>query len=89
MYLGPKNPSFWDFQSPTDLVLVVEMNEFHVHKTVLTDASTVFKVMLESKNFKEKNMKSIDLPGKKAEDMSLLLKFLYFEAEVKGNTTLV
>lgn len=64
---------------------MVEGREFHVHKTVLTEASPVFKVMLESDHFSEKHMEKIDLPEKKSEDISLLLKFLYFEAEVKGN----
>lgn len=41
--------------------------------------------MLESDHFSEKHMEKIDLPEKKSEDISLLLKFLYFEAEVKGN----
>lgn len=67
----------WDFRTPTDLVLIVEDREFHVHKSVLRKASPVFKVMLESGDFKEKNMGRIDLPDKKKEDIHRLLLFLY------------
>ena len=67
----------WDFQTATDVVLVAEEKQFHVHKSVLTKASPVFKVMLQSGNFKEKDTKIINLPGKKKEDIHRLLLFLY------------
>ena len=68
---------WWDFRKAPDLVLVVEDEEYHVHKEILTEASPVFKVMLESENFLEKHSRRILLPGKREADIQQLLNFLY------------
>ena len=79
----------WDFRTPTDMVLIVEDHEFYVHKSVLAKASPVFKVMLESGDFKEKNMGKIELPGKSKEDIHRLLLFLYpYGFGIKSNCVL-
>ena len=77
----------WDFKRKLpDLTLVVEDEEYHVHKEVLTEVSPVFKVMLESKNFRENFVNEIELPGKKKEDIQQLLNVLYLSIFTKpGN----
>ena len=67
----------WDFRKAPDLVLVVEDEEYHVHKKILTEASRVFKVMLESENFCEKYSRRIPLPDKRGVDIQQLLNALY------------
>lgn len=78
---------YWNFAEPPDLVLKVENKEYHVHKRILTEVSPVFKVMLESENFREKNLRKIELPGKRAEDMHVLLNLLYpFGHQITGKS---
>ena len=60
-----------------DVVLIVEHEDYYVHKELLTDASPVFKVMLESEIFCDKKLKKIELPGKKGKDILQLLNCLY------------
>ena len=60
-----------------DVVLIVEHEDYYVHKELLTDASPVFKVMLESEIFRDKKLKKIELPGKKGKDILQLLNCLY------------
>ena len=75
----------WDFRKAPDLVLVVEDEEYHVHKEILTKASPVFKVMLESENFREKYARRIPLPGKRGPDIQQLLNGLYpYGHEISG-----
>ena len=60
------NPT--DFSEPwkfSDVVLVVEDQRFHVHRSVLAFWSPVFDRMFMSE-FKEKSNDEIPLPGKKA-----------------------
>ena len=77
----------WDFTSPTDLVLVIEERDFHVHRQILCDCSPVFRVMLESEHFSEKDQKYILLPEKKAADFQQLLNFIYpFGHAITGNS---
>ena len=59
-----------DFSEPwkfSDVVLVVEDQKFHVHRSTLSIWSPVFETMFTSM-FKEKNINEIPLPGKKAID---------------------
>lgn len=68
-----------EFSSPwdnSDLVLVVEDQKLHVHRTILIMASPVFKAMLSS-NFKEKDAKELTLPGKKFNEFVDLLRQIY------------
>ena len=60
-----------------DVVLIVEHEDYYVHKELLTNASPVFKVMLESEIFRDKKLKKIELPGKKGKDILQLLNCLY------------
>ena len=67
------------FASPwndSDLVLVVEDRELHVHRLILTLLSPVFKAMLDG-NFSEARKNKITLEGKELESMVLFLKLLY------------
>ena len=57
-----------DFLEPwklSDVVLVVEDQKFHVHRSFLAVWSPVFEKMFTTE-FKEKNNDEIPLPGKKA-----------------------
>ena len=60
----------------SDIILVVEEQKFHVHRVMLSMASPVFKAML-SGGFKEKAAAEIPLRGKKADEMTDLLKQIY------------
>ncbi|KAL9962433.1 hypothetical protein ACROYT_G031537, partial [Oculina patagonica] len=68
-----------DFSGPwkfSDVVLVVEEQRFHVHRSTLAIWSPVFETMFTS-NFKEKNSEEIPLPGKKANEFKELLQIMY------------
>lgn len=68
-----------DFSEPwkfSDVVLVVEEQKFHVHRSTLAIWSPVFETMFTS-NFKEKNSEEIPLPGKKASEFKELLQIMY------------
>ena len=80
-----------DFLEPwklSDVVLVVEDQKFHVHRSFLAVWSPVFEKMFTSE-FKEKNNDEIPLPGKKASEIKQLLYMLYPSSEeiqlTKGN----
>lgn len=77
-----------DFLEPwklSDVVLVVEDQKFHVHRSILAFWSPVFEKMFTS-NFKEKNDDEIPLPGKKEGEIKLLLLMLYPSLEEKQVT---
>ncbi|XP_078382975.1 BTB and MATH domain-containing protein 38-like isoform X2 [Oculina patagonica] len=68
-----------DFSEPwkfSDVVLVVEEQRFHVHRSTLAMWSPVFERMFTS-DFKEKNSDEIPLPGKKASEIKELLQIMY------------
>lgn len=68
-----------DFSSPwhlSDVVLVAGDTKLHVHKCILSMWSPVFEAMFTSQ-FKESTAKEIPLPEKRAEEMEVLLKFIY------------
>ena len=72
-----------DFLEPwklSDVVLVVEDQKFHVHRSFLAVWSPVFEKMFTSE-FKEKNNDEIPLPGKKASEIKQLLCMLYPSSE--------
>jgi hypothetical protein len=60
----------------SDVVLVVEGNEFHVHRSILSLQSPVFKAMFNG-NFKDATEKKIELKDDKYEAMLLFLQLLY------------
>ena len=67
------------FEAPwknSDIVLVVEDTEFHVHSSILSIQSPVFEAMLNP-GFKEAKQDKITLEGKDAEEMKDFLKLLY------------
>ena len=77
-----------DFLEPwklSDVVLVVEDQKFHVHRSFLAVWSPVFEKMFTSE-FKEKNNDEIPLPGKKASEIKQLLCMLYPPLEEKQVT---
>ena len=68
----------------SDVILVVEESEFHVHKVILAMCSPVFERMFTS-DFKEKEAQRIPLPEKKSEDIKEMLLVLYpFAKPVTG-----
>ena len=60
----------------SDVVLVVQENEFHVHRYILSLQSPVFKAMFEG-NFKDAQQDKNELKGDKYEAMLLFLQLLY------------
>ncbi|XP_033735037.1 kelch-like protein 15 [Pecten maximus] len=67
---------FKDEQPLSDLVLLVEGERLFASRSLLAFASPVFSIMFTSE-FKERDQKEIELPGKKAKDIDELLKFLH------------
>ncbi|XP_031565247.1 speckle-type POZ protein-like [Actinia tenebrosa] len=68
-----------EFSSPwddNDLILVVEDQKLHVHRSILKMTSPVFKAMLSS-NFKGKDANEITLPGKKVNEFVDFLRQIY------------
>ena len=75
----------------SNLILLVEGREFHVHRDVLIICSPVFQTMLSS-NFKEKYADEIPLPGKVADEIEQLLQAIYPDRKfpvTKGNCFLL
>ena len=62
----------------SDVILVVEDENFHVHRLILSMNSPVFKAMFKSQ-FKEATANEIPLPGKKASEVLDFLKQIYFQ----------
>ena len=74
-----------EFSEPwklSDVVLVVEEQRFHVHRSTLAFWSPVFEGMFTS-DFKEKNSEEIPLPGKRACEVNELLQIMYPSLEEK------
>lgn len=79
------SPSPPDFSEPwkfSDVILVVEEQRFHVHRSTLAFWSPVFERMFTS-DFKERNSDEIPLPGKKASEFKELLQMMYPSLEEK------
>jgi len=69
------------FSSPwhfSDVVLIVEERRFHVHKGTLSMWSPVFETMFTSE-FLEKTALEIPLPGKRADEVEVLLNLICFK----------
>ncbi|KAK3745868.1 hypothetical protein QZH41_013210 [Actinostola sp. cb2023] len=69
------------FSSPwhfSDVVLIVEGQRLHVHKSTLSMSSPVFEAMFTS-DFKEKTALEIPLPGKRADEVEVLLNLICFK----------
>jgi len=63
----------WDF---SDVVLLVEGNRFHVHRSILAMWSPVFSRMFTA-DFKEKTAQVLPLPEKKASEIREMLLVIY------------
>ncbi|XP_078343018.1 BTB and MATH domain-containing protein 36-like [Oculina patagonica] len=70
---SPDFSAQWKF---SDVILVVEEQRFHVHRSTLAIWSPVFETMFTA-DFKEKNSDEISLPGKKASEIKELLQIMY------------
>ena len=75
-------PHFAEPWKLSDVVLVVEDQRFHVHRSTLAFWSPVFEKML-STEFKERNNDEILLPGKKANEFEVMLHMMYPSLEEK------
>ena len=85
---GASSETPTDFSAPwkfSDVVLVVEDQKFHVHRSTLAFWSPVFEKMFMS-DFKEKANDEIPLPGKKASEIKQLLHMMYPSLEEKPVT---
>ena len=85
---GASSKTPTDFSAPwkfSDVVLVVEDQKFHVHRSTLAFWSPVFEKMFMS-DFKEKSNDEIPLPGKKASEIKQLLHMMYPSLEEKPVT---
>lgn len=70
---------FPDFTAPDDLssvTLIIEGEKLYVHREVLAAWSPVFKSMF-TRDFKEKRLGEVELPGKKVDDFVELLHCMY------------
>ena len=68
-----------DFSQPwelSDVVLAVEEERFHVHRSMLGMWSPVFSTMFTAQ-FKERRAKEVPLPGKKASEIKEMLLVIY------------
>ena len=75
----PKSKCELDFSRPwefSDVVLLVEGNRFHVHRSILAMWSPVFSKMFTA-NFKEKTEQVIRLPEKNASEIREMLLVIY------------
>lgn len=84
---GNASPGLTDFSEPWKLsgvVLVVEEQRFHVHRSTLAFWSPVFERMFTS-DFKENNSDEIPLPGKKASEIKELLQIMYPSLDEKAD----
>ena len=71
-----KDNIFSEPWNDSDVVLVVEDNEFHVHRYILSLQSPVFKAMFNG-NFKDSQQDKVELKDDKYQPMLLFLQLLY------------
>ena len=65
----------WDL---SDIKFKCDNEEYvHASKYILCEWSRVFKTMLTTQHFKEKNQDIIELPGKKASDLVKLMEVIH------------
>lgn len=87
---GKSVRKYWDFTQAPDVVLEVEGEDIYAHRAILINASPVFRVMLESDHFIEKNLAKICLPQKRVVDIQQLLNFIYpFGHQITGKKNLM
>jgi len=73
----------WDM---SDIIILVENERLHVHKSILCICSPVFKKMLTS-DFQESASNEIKLPGKKKDKIQDMLRNIYpFPATITDDT---
>lgn len=60
----------------SDVILIVEEKQLHVHRVILAMSSPVFSRMFDG-DFKEKNAKEIPLPGKNYNEIKEMLLVIY------------
>ena len=68
-----------DFTKPwgyADITFLVEDKRIYANKMILSMWSPVFEAMFHD-NFKEKNAREVELPGKKFEDIMEMMKVLH------------
>ena len=78
-----------DFSQPwkfSDVILVVDEQNFHVHRAILAFGSPVFERMFKSE-FKEKWKNEIPLPDKKASEFEEFLLHIYPSGKERAITT--
>lgn len=81
---GMERVSFSEPWDLSDAVIIVENERLHVHKSILSLCSPVFKRMLAS-DFKEVITNEITLPGKRKEKIKEMLRNMYpFPSPVTG-----
>ena len=69
-------PNFMQPDEMSSLTLIIEGQKLYVHREVLAAWSPVFKSMF-TRDFKEKESKEIELPGKKVDDFVEILHCMY------------
>ena len=69
-------PDFTQPDEMSSLTLIIEEQKLFVHKEILAAWSPVFKSMFV-REFKERDMKEIELPGKKVDDFVDILHCMY------------
>lgn len=72
----PEQEKFSKPWEQSDVVLLVEGQQFHVHRVILAMCSPVFSRMFSS-DFKEKDADGIPLPEKKAAEIREMLMVIY------------
>ena len=76
-----------DFTEPwdhSDITFIVEDQKVYANKMILSMSSPVMKAMFES-DFKEKDAKEIELPGKEKRPFLNLMKAVHPPSQFKGN----
>ena len=85
----PKEGLFSKPWQNSDVVLVVEEKELHVHSNILSIASPYFDKMFNG-NFKESQTKRVTMEGKSLDLIEQMLKIIYpnMESEFGNEITL-
>ena len=76
---GDEGDVFPDFTQPDEMssiILVIEGHKLYIYKEILAAWSPVFKSMF-IRDFKEKQMSEIELPGKTVDSFTELLHCMY------------
>jgi len=80
------NVNFTEPWNSSDAVIIVEGERLHVHKSILSMCSPVFKTMLLS-DFKEGSTSEIRLVGKRKDNIKEMLRTMYpFPSSINENS---